>query len=61
MIFQVNSIQRKVGVMLLISDEKGFEMKKVKKDSGKYFTMIKGIMHFFPDLPPPPTFPSGNH
>nr|KAF6485419.1 hypothetical protein HJG63_010631 [Rousettus aegyptiacus] len=48
MIFQANGIQRKAGVVVLISDEIDFKIKKikkVKKDTEGHFTMIKGIMH----------------
>nr|KAF6410453.1 hypothetical protein HJG63_009002 [Rousettus aegyptiacus] len=45
MIFQANGIQRKVEVVVLISDEIDFKIKKVKKDTEGHFIMIKGIMH----------------
>ena len=45
MIFQANGIQRKVGVVVLISKETDFKIKKVKKDTEGHFIMIKGIMH----------------
>ena len=43
--FQANSIQRKVGVVVLISAKIDFKIKKVKKDTERHFIMIKGIMH----------------
>ena len=45
MIFQANGIQRKVGVVVLISDERDFKIKNVKKDTEGHFIMIKGIMY----------------
>ena len=41
MIFQANGIQRKAGIVVLISDEIGFEIKKVWKDTEGQFIMIK--------------------
>nr|KAF6495878.1 hypothetical protein HJG63_010205 [Rousettus aegyptiacus] len=43
MIFQVNGIQRKVGVVVLISDEIDFKIKKVKKAVERH--LIKRIIH----------------
>ena len=45
MIFQANGIQRKVRVAVLMSDEKDFKIKKVKKNTKGHFIMIKGLMH----------------
>ena len=45
MIIQVNGIQRKAGVAILISDEIDSRIKKVKKDIEAHFIMIKEIMH----------------
>ena len=45
MIFQANGIHRKVGVVILISDEIDFKIKKGKKDTEGHVIMIKGIMH----------------
>ena len=45
MIFQANGIRRKAGIGELISDEKDFKIKNVKKDTDGYCIMIKGIMH----------------
>ena len=45
MIFQANGIQRKAGVVVLISDELEFKIKKVKKDTEGHFIMIKLIMN----------------
>ena len=45
MIFQANGIQRKVGVIVLISDEIDFKIKKVKKDTEGHFIMIKGSIY----------------
>ena len=43
MIFQENGIQRKVGIVVLISDEIDFKIEKVKKDTEGHFIMIKGV------------------
>ena len=45
MIFQANDVQRKVGVVILISNEIDFRIKKVKKDTEGHFIMLKEIMH----------------
>ena len=45
MIFQVNGIQRKAGVVVLISNEIDFKIKKVRKDTEGHYIMIKGFMH----------------
>ena len=45
MIFQANGMQRKVGVVVLISDLIDFKIKKVKRDTEGHFIMIKGIIH----------------
>nr|KAF6435751.1 hypothetical protein HJG63_012487 [Rousettus aegyptiacus] len=45
MIFQANGIHRKVGVVVLISDEIDFKIKKGKEDTEGLFIVIKGIMH----------------
>ena len=44
-IFQANVIQRKAGVVVLISDEMDFKIKKVEKDTEGQLIMIKGSMH----------------
>ena len=44
MIFQAKGIQRKAGVAVLISDERDFKIKRVKKDIEGYFIIIKRIM-----------------
>ena len=44
MILQINDTQRKVAVVVLISDELDFKIKKVKKDTEGHFIMINGIM-----------------
>ena len=45
MIFQANGIQRKAGVVVLISDEIGVKIKKVKKNTERHYIMMKEIMH----------------
>ena len=45
MIYQANGIQRKAGVVVLISDKIDFKKKKVKKDTEEHFIMIRGIVH----------------
>ena len=43
MILQANSIQRKVGIAILISDTTDFEIKKkITRDKDGDFIMIKG-------------------
>ena len=44
MIFQANGIQRKTGIVVLMSDEIDFKIKKLKKDTEGQCIMIKGIM-----------------
>ena len=44
MIFQASGIQRKAGVVVLISDKINFEIKKVKKDTEGHLIMIQRIM-----------------
>ena len=45
MIFQANGILRKAGVVVLISNEIDFKIKKVKKDTERQLIIIKGSMH----------------
>nr|KAF6435749.1 hypothetical protein HJG63_012485 [Rousettus aegyptiacus] len=45
MIFQANGIRRKARVVVLISDEIDFAIKKVKKDTEGHFIIIKCIMY----------------
>ena len=43
--FQANGVLRKVEIVVLISEETDFKIKKVKKDTEGHFIMVKGIMH----------------
>lgn len=46
MILQENGIQRKVGVITVISDNIDLKiLKKGKKRQNEHFIMIKGILH----------------
>ena len=40
-IFQANRDQKKVGVVILISDKMDFKTKAVKRNKGGYYIMIK--------------------
>ena len=45
MILQANGKQKNVGVAILISDKRDFETKKITKDKGGHYIMLKGTFH----------------
>ena len=45
MILQTNSIHRKAGVAILVSDKIDLKTTKVTRDKDGHFVMIKGTIH----------------
>ena len=45
MILQANGSQKKVGIAILILDKNDFKLKKLTRDKGGHYIMIKGAIH----------------
>ena len=44
-IFHANGLQKKVGVMILISDKLDFKLKTVVRDTEGHYIILKGNIH----------------
>ena len=43
-IYQANGVQRKAGVIILVSDKIDFKVTKIKRDREGHYLMVKGSM-----------------